>query len=75
MLKGMGRLGQEFVYSLSNVAALAITLPASPVIVGSWTVVGIGCAVASATVISAIIFICWANHLLVFLPDAISNSW
>ena len=64
MLKGMGRLGQEFVYSLSNVAALAITLPASRVIVGSWTVVGIGCAVASATVISAIIFICWANHLL-----------
>jgi O-antigen/teichoic acid export membrane protein len=64
MLKGMGRLGQEFVYSLSNVAALAITLPASRLIVGSWTVVGIGCAVASATVASAIIFISWANHLL-----------
>jgi hypothetical protein len=64
MLKGIGRPGQEFVYSLSNIAALAIALPASRLIVGAFTVTGIGCAVAVSTVISAIVFICWANHLL-----------
>ena len=64
LLKGIGRPGQEFVYSLSNVATLAVALPASRMIAGGWTVAGLGWAVASATVVSAIIFICWANHLL-----------
>jgi O-antigen/teichoic acid export membrane protein len=64
MLKGMGRPGQEFVYSLSNIAALLIALPVSRIIAGGWTVTGIGCAVAASTMVSAIIFVCWANHLL-----------
>ena len=64
MLKGMGRPAQEFVYSLSNLGLLALALPASRFIAGGWTVIGLGCAVASATLISATIFICWANYLL-----------
>ena len=64
MLRGMGRPGQEFVYSLGNLAVLAMAVPASWIIAGRWTVVGLGSAVAAATVVSAIIFICWANHLL-----------
>lgn len=64
LLKGIGRPGQEFVYSLSNVAALAVALPVSRLMAGGWTVIGLGGAVASATVVSALIFICWANHLL-----------
>lgn len=49
---------------MSNLAALAIALPAARLIAGGWTVIGLGAAVASATVVAAIIFICWANHLL-----------
>jgi O-antigen/teichoic acid export membrane protein len=64
LLKGIGRPSQEFVYSLSNVVMLAITLPISRLIAGAWTVTGIGSAVAMSTVISASIFIGWANYLL-----------
>jgi len=64
MLRGLGQPQQEFVYSLTNLFMLAVALPAAWLIIGSWTVVGIGLAVASATIISATIFILWANRLL-----------
>lgn len=64
ILKGIGLPGKEFYYAIPNILALFITLPAARMIAGEWTVLGIGIGVASATVMSAIFFIAYANHLL-----------
>jgi O-antigen/teichoic acid export membrane protein len=53
LLRGMGRVYDEFTYSLPNLALLAVTLPASRWIEGRWTPLGIGVAVAVATAGSA----------------------
>jgi O-antigen/teichoic acid export membrane protein len=64
ILKGIGRPKEEFYYLISNAAALVVTVPASWLIVGQWTVAGIGTAVAAATVISASVFLWHANRVL-----------
>jgi O-antigen/teichoic acid export membrane protein len=80
ILKGIGRPKEEFHYALPNVAAAAILIPLSRLILGQWTAVGIGTAVAAATIVSALYFIGHANRVLgipaglyfrrVFLPGA-----
>jgi O-antigen/teichoic acid export membrane protein len=64
ILKGIGRPKEEFHYALPNVLALLITVPLSRFILGQWTVLGIGTAVASATVIAASYFLWHANRIL-----------
>jgi hypothetical protein len=49
----MGRVYDEFTYSVPNLLLLAVTLPAARWIEGRWTALGIGLAVAVATAGSA----------------------
>jgi hypothetical protein len=49
----MGRVYEEFNYSIPNLALLAVALPLSRWIVGRWTPFGIGVAVSVATALSA----------------------
>jgi O-antigen/teichoic acid export membrane protein len=53
IMRGMGRVWEEFSYSVPNLILLAITLPLSRWFVHAWTPLGIGIAVAAATVGSA----------------------
>ena len=53
MFRGMGRVYEEFSYSIPNVILLAVTLPAARMIQGRWTALGIGIAVTVATILSA----------------------
>jgi O-antigen/teichoic acid export membrane protein len=53
MFRGMGRVYEEFTYSIPNLLLLGITLPAARWIEGRWTPFGIGLAVSLATAGSA----------------------
>ena len=53
MFRGMGRVYEEFTYSIPNLILLGVTLPAARWIEGRWTPFGIGVAVAVATAGSA----------------------
>ncbi len=53
MFRGMGKIYEEFNYSIPNLILLLITLPASRWIEGRWSPFGIGVAVAVATAGSA----------------------
>jgi O-antigen/teichoic acid export membrane protein len=55
IFRGMGRVYEEFNYSIPNLLLLAVTLPLSRWIEGAWTPLGIGVAVSVATILSA----CW----------------
>ena len=64
ILKGIGRPHEEFYYCIPNVIALAVAVPASRLILGQWTTLGIGTAVVASTVVSAAYFLWHANRLL-----------
>jgi O-antigen/teichoic acid export membrane protein len=53
IFRGMGRVYEEFNYSVPNLLLLGVTLPVSHWILGTWTPLGIGIAVAVATAGSA----------------------
>jgi O-antigen/teichoic acid export membrane protein len=53
IFRGMGRVYEEFNYSIPNLLMLAVTLPLSRWIEGRWTPFGIGVAVSVATAGSA----------------------
>jgi O-antigen/teichoic acid export membrane protein len=53
IFRGMGRVYEEFNYSIPNLLLLAITLPMSRWIEGRWTPFGIGVAVSVSTAVSA----------------------
>jgi O-antigen/teichoic acid export membrane protein len=69
VLKGLGRPKEEFYYCIPNVVALALFVPASRLVFGAWTAIGIGSAVALSTTVSAAFFIRHANRILC-LPAA-----
>jgi hypothetical protein len=60
----MGRVYEEFNYSIPNVILLAVTLPASRWIEGRWTPLGIGVAVSLATVGAACVLMGRALYVL-----------
>lgn len=62
LLKGLGHPKEEFHYCLPNIVALAISVPLARVVVGAWSPLGIGMAVAASTVASAAWFIAHANR-------------
>jgi O-antigen/teichoic acid export membrane protein len=64
ILKGIGQPREEFFYSVPNVIVLAAAVPLSRLILGRWSVVGLGSAVVAATILSAIGFIVHANRIL-----------
>ena len=49
---------------MPNMIALAAAIPLSHLILGHWSVVGLGTAVVGATIVSAIGFIVHANRIL-----------
>lgn len=53
IFRGMGRVYEEFNYSIPNLALVAVALPLSRWILGRWTPFGIGVAVSVATALSA----------------------
>ncbi len=64
MVKGIGRPRMEFHYSLANIAALCLIVPASRWFFGSWSAKSVGFGVACATIMAATYFISVANRLL-----------
>ncbi len=64
ILRGIGKINEEFYYALPNVAFLAATLPLSRLLLHGWTVVGVGMAVAISTLLSAAIFLFRAHRVL-----------
>jgi hypothetical protein len=70
IFRGMGRVYEEFNYSVPNLILLAVALPLSRWIAGAWTPLGIGAAVGAATAISA----CWLmGRVLVVLDLKLSS--
>ncbi len=53
IFRGMGRVYEEFNYSIPNLLLVAVLLPLSRWMLGAWTPFGIGVAVSVATAISA----------------------
>jgi O-antigen/teichoic acid export membrane protein len=64
LLKGIGKPQGEFHYAIPNAIAAAIFIPLSRVVLGEWTAVGIGTAVAAATIVSAIYFLWYSTRVL-----------
>ncbi|MES1258658.1 MAG: oligosaccharide flippase family protein, partial [Acidobacteriota bacterium] len=64
ILRGIGHPTEEFHYNIPNVVALLIGLPLSYLVLGKWTVLGIGTAVAASTVTAAFYFVWHANRLM-----------
>jgi O-antigen/teichoic acid export membrane protein len=64
ILRGIGRLNEEFHYALPNVAVLLVAVPVSRLILGRWTALGIATAVAVSTLIAASYFVVHANRIL-----------
>jgi len=64
MFRGMGRVYEEFTYSIPNLLLLAVTLPVAHWIQGRWTPFGIGVAAATATVLSASVLMGRALYVL-----------
>jgi hypothetical protein len=70
IFRGMGRVYEEFNYSIPNLLLLAVALPLSRWIEGGWTPFGIGVAVSVATALSA----CWLmGRVLVVLNLKLSR--
>jgi O-antigen/teichoic acid export membrane protein len=64
ILRGIGKINEEFYYALPNVAFLVVTLPLSRLLLHGWTVVGVGMAVAISTLLSAAIFLVRAHRVM-----------
>ena len=64
ILKGVGRPIEEIYYIVPNIILLAFTIPASRVILGHWSPVGLGSAVVVATLGSSLVFLFRAHYLI-----------
>jgi O-antigen/teichoic acid export membrane protein len=64
ILRGIGRIYQEFWYAIPNLIFLAITCAAARILQHGWTILGIGYAVSAATLLAAIVFLWRAHHVL-----------
>ena len=64
ILKGVGRPREEFFYSLPNLAWVLVMMPLSYLVLGRWSIIGLGSAVVIATMISATGFIIHVNRIL-----------
>jgi O-antigen/teichoic acid export membrane protein len=68
ILRGIGRIYQEFWYGIPNVIALAIALVVIRITQHQWTVLGIGIAVSAATLISVAVFL-WRAHRVLHVSN------
>jgi O-antigen/teichoic acid export membrane protein len=66
ILRGMGRVADEFFYSIPNFILLLLFIPASRLLLGRWTPIGIGVAAACATIGASCILLARVQHVLGF---------
>jgi O-antigen/teichoic acid export membrane protein len=64
LLRGMGKVYEEFTYSIPNLLLLGVTLSVTWWTQRQWTALGIGIAVALATVLSACILLLRVHHVI-----------
>jgi polysaccharide export outer membrane protein len=64
LFRGMGKVYEEFSYSIPNVLLLGVTLPVSWWVQKEWTAMGVGIAVAVATVLSACVLLLRVHHVM-----------
>jgi O-antigen/teichoic acid export membrane protein len=64
ILRGIGKVREEFHYAIPNVLVLLLAIPISRLVLGRWTALGIATAVAASTLISAAYFLSHANRML-----------
>jgi len=64
ILRGIGRPQEEFFYSIPNLLTVLAAVPLSRLVLGNWSIIGIGSAVVVATIVSAGGFVVHANRLL-----------
>jgi O-antigen/teichoic acid export membrane protein len=64
IFRGIGRVYDEYTYTIPNLLLLAVALPAAYWIQGRWTPLGIGLATSAATAISACVLMGWAHRYL-----------
>jgi O-antigen/teichoic acid export membrane protein len=64
ILKGIGLPKEELYYIVPNIIAAAAMIPLSRMILGHWSVSGLGSAVVIATLASASFFVAHANRIL-----------
>jgi O-antigen/teichoic acid export membrane protein len=64
MFRGMGRVYEEFSYSIPNLLLLGVTLPLAWWVEKGWTSLGIGVAVSVATMGSACVLMARVHHVL-----------
>jgi O-antigen/teichoic acid export membrane protein len=64
ILRGIGRPQEEFFYSIPNLLTVLAAVPLSRLVLGNWSIIGIGSAVVVATIISAGGFLVRANRTL-----------
>ncbi len=64
IFRGIGRPKEEFYYIIPNILLAATVIPLSRLVIGHWTLLGLGSSVVIATVIAATIFVIHANRML-----------
>jgi O-antigen/teichoic acid export membrane protein len=64
IFRGIGRVYDEYAYTIPNLLLLAVALPAARWIQGRWAPLGIGLAAAVATAIAACVLMAWAHYVL-----------
>ena len=64
IFRGIGKVHEEFFFSLPNLAFLGLLLPLSRLLLEQWSTTGIGTAVAASTCLAAVVFLVRANRLI-----------
>jgi len=64
ILRGAGRVQEEFFYSVPNAVFLCGLIPLSRLVMGEWSVMGIGSAVCLSTLLSATAFLIRVHYVM-----------
>ena len=67
ILRGIGRIYEEFFYLIPNIVFLVISLPISRAILHAWTPLGIGVSVCLSTLLATIVLL-WRAHSVLRIP-------
>jgi O-antigen/teichoic acid export membrane protein len=63
ILRGMGRPWQDFAFTAPNMLLAVVMIPLSRLVLGRWSAVGLGTAMAGASIAASIIFVIYANRI------------
>jgi O-antigen/teichoic acid export membrane protein len=64
IMRGMGRPWQELVLTLAGIPLAAVTIPLSRLVLGRWSLVGLGTAMTGASIVASIVFVVYINRIL-----------